>query len=177
MVKLKFQFAQKNATLLIQEIVESTKQCKLPFISQQSKNPLIFYNQVVYNTFLIRSALKKSFTLDNFLLTFALKRKLRLFSEQMFQEHFNSSDKRELKELRRNLKVIEFFVEDFFYYEYRKRPNWHILYEDIYFESLSIEEAKETGQIFEGLFDELVTLNAGNAEKIQLAVKKALQGN
>jgi hypothetical protein len=174
MVNLNPVIYQAHAKLFIQDIFNSIKQCKIDSINSSLRNPLILHNIVAYNTEILRSSFKKKHIFEFSMQNFALRSKLDLFSYQFFEKHFNSNDKRELAELHRNIRVIRFFVEDKFFYRFDKRPHWHILYEDVFFNSIPSEEAVKIGELYEKLFDDLEEVGSLDIEHIRRLLLGAL---
>ncbi len=166
-----------SARSLIQEIVTGVKQSNVEDIRRSIANPLIFHNLVVYNGHLLRSALKEKKGIASLTQRFFLKHKLKVFSHQVFERYFNSNDRRELIELKRNFRVLEFFVDDCFVYHFDKRPNWHVLYEDVFFQTISDREAKAIGTLHEALFQWYLSQEHITDESLRLAIPKIIRLN
>ena len=162
---------------MVQELINEVKQSPIAIIQASVINPLIFHNLVVYKGHLLRAAFKEKKGVENMIHCWVLKSKMQTFSAQVFERHFNSNDRRELLELARNFRVLEFFVEDCFVYRFDKRPNWHVLYEDVFFQTISEEEAKQVGVLYEALFVRFLQQQTITSESVREAIKATVKHN
>lgn len=168
---------QSQARSLVQELITGVQQSQVEAIRNSVKNPLIFHNLVIYKGHLLRAAFKEKKGLENMVHRFFLKSKLRVFSDQIFERHFNSNDRRELLELSRNFRVLGFFVEDCFVHQFEKRPNWHVLYEDVFFQNITEEEAQKIGILYESLFEWCASQKTITADSLRAATQENIKFN
>ena len=132
-------------TGVVQASINCANHSKLLTSLNSSKNPLIHFNLVVMIAEIFRCKYKESsgFSIKTFLFNYQMSNNLNVFTRQLFVKHFNSFDLRELDELNRNRRVIKFFIEDRFKFQFNERELSDEIQKDVFFDTVSEEDSIE----------------------------------
>ena len=146
---------------ILQQFLDTSKNSERNLLPA-FKNQLQSHNFVIFNGFVIFSAFKKHSYFLSLPDRINLNQSINQFSEECFSKRFNFDSKQEWLEIQRNKRVLRFFAEDYFFFDFRKRELGNIIQEDVFFNSVDENVARNIGLLTEVFFKEIIR---GNLEE------------